>query len=79
MTSPERLYDRKERIARIFFVKMLSPDHRLNDRMPEPRDIGYGLRRANRFPPPPLKSQRAKKSLVNYGLSKAMSPCARDA
>jgi len=64
----DTLNARRERLARSFFVNMLAPGHKLNHLIPEPRELGYGLRRANKYPLPRLHTQRAKKTLVNHGL-----------
>ena len=46
----ERLDARRERLARPFFLQILSPHHKFNYLIPQPRIIEYGLRRRTYSP-----------------------------
>ena len=68
VTGLDTLEARRERLTRSFFEKTMCPDHKLQHLLPEPRAVGYRLRRAKKFPLPVLRTQRAKKTLINHGL-----------
>ena len=64
----ERLDARRERLARSFFLQIFSPHHKLNHLLSERRIIEYGLRRANIYPLPTVRTLRVRRSLINHGL-----------
>ena len=68
LTGLETLHARRERMARAFFVGILNPSHRLHHLLPDPRPVIYGLRRQHLYPGVSLRTQRARKTLVCYGL-----------
>ena len=67
-TGLEMLHSRRERMAQAFFEAILSPDHRLHYLLPDPRPVSYGLRSRNDYAVPSLRTQRARRTLINYGL-----------
>ena len=69
LTGLETLHARRERMSQSFFLKTLAPDHKLHHLIPEPREVRYGLRRANRYPVPAHRTQRARKNLIIFGLA----------
>ena len=47
---------------------MTMPGHKLNDMIPEPRDMAYKLRTSTQYPLPRCKTNRYKNSLVPWCL-----------
>ena len=50
-------------MARSFFEGVAAPDHKLHHLLPEPRQLGYGLRGAKKYSVPALKTNRARMAL----------------
>ena len=65
----ESVCARSERQARAFYLKMEDPNHKLHHLLPEPRQLIYGLRQSRKYTGQRLKTDRAKNTLVHYGLS----------
>ena len=59
---------RRDTLCRKFFTAMLRPEHKLHHLIPDIRENIHDLRAANQFPLPSLRTSRARRSLVNYGL-----------
>ena len=69
LTGLETLHARRERMARAFFEAILSPGHKLHHLLPDPRPVSYGLRRRHHYPAMFLGTQRAHRTLINYGIN----------
>ena len=69
LTGLETLHARRERMARAFFEAILSPGHKLHHLLPDPRPVNYGLRRRHRYPATSLRTQRARRTLINTVLT----------
>ena len=63
VTGLEPLQARRERMSRDFFLKILSPKHKLHRLVPEPREICCGLRRANKYPLPVYRTRKTRGTL----------------
>ena len=68
LTGLETLHACWERMARACFEAILSPGHKLHHLLPDPRPVNYGLRRRHRYPATSLRTQRARRTLINYGI-----------
>ena len=68
LTGRETLQTRRERMARAFFEAILSPGHKLHHLLPDPRPVNYGLRHRHRYPATSLRTKRARRTLINYGI-----------
>ena len=73
LTGMQTLHQRREHIARGFFVQMLQPNHKLHHLLPEPRDIMYNLRTVPKYSRIG-KSKRFCSTLVPYGLAHWQQP-----
>ena len=73
LTGMQTLHQRREDIARGFFVQMLQPNHKLHHLLPEPRDTTYNLRTKPKYPRIG-KTKRFCSTLVPYGLSHWQQP-----
>ena len=62
------LSDRREQACKKMFLAMLKPSHKLYHIMPPPRSSQQALRSSLKYPLPKIRTERAKRSLVNYGL-----------
>ena len=62
------LSTRREQLCAQFFKSMTIPGHKLNDMIPEPRDMAYKLRTSTQYPLPRCKTNRYKNSLVPWCL-----------
>ena len=68
LTGLETLHARWERMAQAFFEVILSPGHKLHHLLPDPRPVNYGMRRRHRYPATSLRTQKARRTLINYGI-----------
>ncbi len=63
----ERLVDRRENMCKKFFTEIQDPDHKLHYLLPPPRDY-VRLRHYRKYEPPKSKTERVKRSVINYAL-----------
>lgn len=64
----QSLRARREEACRTFFINVTKPDHKLHHLLPEPRSSSHELRTTSRYPLPHLRTDRARHSVINYGL-----------
>ena len=64
----ESLYVRRDRICRSFFKKMQASNHKLNHHLPQERTLETSLRSKIKYPLPRIRTERCKKSLINYSI-----------
>ena len=60
---------RREKRARSFCQRVQEPSHELHRLLPEPRRVTYELRQCRKYPAPGMVTDRAKNTLIIYGMS----------
>ena len=68
LTGLETLHTCRERMTQAFFEAILSPGHKLHHLLPDPRLVNYGPRHWHCYPATSLRTQRACRTLINYGI-----------
>ena len=74
MTGMRTLHQRREDIARDFFVQLLQPGHKLHYLLPELRDFGYNLISLPKYARIGKIGKRFRNTLVPYGLANWQQP-----
>ena len=64
----ETLANRRDNACRKFFAKIQNPEHKLHYLLPKPRNLERNLRSHARYPLPKVRTERCKRTLINYGL-----------
>ena len=63
------LFERRTKLCQSYFRKMQNADHKLHKLLPKQRSIPYGLRTYNTLPVPLAKTDRFRRSLIEWGLA----------
>ena len=62
------LFERRTKLCQSYFRKMHNADHKLNNLLPNQRNISYGLSIHNNLPFPLARTDRFRPSLITWGL-----------
>ena len=63
------LFERRTKLCQSYFRKMHNADHKLNNLLPNQRNISYDLRTYNTLPVPLARTDRFRRSLIPWGLA----------
>ena len=63
------LFERRTKLCQSYFRKMHNADHKLNQLLPNQRNISYDLRTYNTLPVPLARTDRFRRSLIPWGLA----------